>query len=66
MPNRFLNRMEAAGSRVFVLGPYAGGGFSTGIDSDASFDRLTAGYDGGIYTNELEFVMRRLAERRQP
>ncbi|MGE3909897.1 MAG: glycerophosphodiester phosphodiesterase family protein [Chloroflexota bacterium] len=62
-PDRLLNRMEAAGSRVFVLGPYTGGGFSTGIDSDADLARLPAGYSGGIYTNELDLVLQWLRDR---
>ena len=35
-PDRFLNRMKAANSEVFVLGPYRGGEFSTGIDTPSS------------------------------
>jgi glycerophosphoryl diester phosphodiesterase len=30
-PNRFLDRMDAAGTQMFLLGPY-GGGFSEGLD----------------------------------
>ncbi|MBA2674729.1 hypothetical protein [Ramlibacter sp.] len=52
-PDRFLDRMEAAGSSVFVLGPYHGGGFSTGIDSAADLARLPPRYSGGIWTNEI-------------
>ncbi len=52
-PGRFLDRMEAAGSSVFVLGPYHGGGFSTGIDSTADLAQLPRGYSGGIWTNEI-------------
>jgi len=55
-PNRFLARMEAAGSTVFVLGPYHGGGFSSGIDSAGAVARLPEGYAGGILTNEIEKI----------
>lgn len=55
-PDRFLQRMEAAGSEVFVLGPYDGGGFTTGIDTAADLQRLPQGYAGGIWTNEVEAV----------
>ncbi|MCH8684137.1 glycerophosphodiester phosphodiesterase family protein [Pedomonas mirosovicensis] len=55
-PNRFLARMEAAGSTVFVLGPYHGGGFSSGIDSAKAVARLPEGYAGGILTNEIEKI----------
>ncbi|WP_295559911.1 glycerophosphodiester phosphodiesterase family protein, partial [uncultured Hyphomicrobium sp.] len=32
-PNRFLARMRDAGSDVYLLGPYTGGDFSTGVDT---------------------------------
>jgi glycerophosphoryl diester phosphodiesterase len=53
-PDRFLNRMRAANSVVFVLGPYSGGEFSTGVDTPDLFARLPANYAGGIWTNEIE------------
>lgn len=55
-PNRFVKRMEAAGSTVFVLGPYHGGGFSTGIDTAEDLARLPEGYAGGIVTNDIETI----------
>ena len=55
-PDRFLNRMKAANSEVFVLGPYRGGGFSTGIDTPEQFARLPQNYAGGIWTNEIEVI----------
>jgi glycerophosphoryl diester phosphodiesterase len=55
-PNRFLSRMESAGSSVFVIGPYHGGEFSSGIDKPDDFARLPAGYSGGIMTNEIETI----------
>lgn len=57
-PDRLLLRMEAAGSEVFVLGPYGGEGFTTGIDSASDLARLPRGYAGGIWTNEIEAVAR--------
>jgi len=62
-PDRFLNRMRAANSAAFVLGPYSGGEFSTGIDTPELFARLPANYSGGIWTNEIE-TMARLAGNR--
>ena len=59
-PDRLLNRMEAAGSEVFVLGPYGGEGFTTGIDTQEDLARLPAGYSGGIWTNEIETMARAL------
>jgi len=55
-PDRFLNRMQAAGSEVFVLGPYRGGGFSSGIDTPDELARLPQNYSGGIWTNEIEAI----------
>ena len=55
-PDRFLDRMKAANSEVFVLGPYRGGEFSTGIDTAEQFTRLPANYSGGIWTNEIETI----------
>ena len=55
-PDRFLNRMQAAGSEVFVLGPYRGGEFSTGIDTPEQLARLPQNYSGGIWTNEIETI----------
>ncbi|MBO9354247.1 glycerophosphodiester phosphodiesterase [Bordetella petrii] len=55
-PGRFLNRMDSAGSTVFVVGPYGGGDFSTGMDSAEDLSRLPEHYSGGILTNEIEMV----------
>jgi len=55
-PDRFLNRMEAANSAVFVLGPYGGGEFSSGVDTPELFQRLPEKYSGGIWTNEIETI----------
>jgi glycerophosphoryl diester phosphodiesterase len=64
-PDRLLARMDTMGSSVFVLGPYHGGEFSTGIDTPEDIVRLPAGYAGGIWTNEIELVARALkAEER--
>jgi glycerophosphoryl diester phosphodiesterase len=59
-PDRFLTRMKSASSPVFVLGPYYGGDFSTGIDTVADIGRLPDGYSGGVLTNEIEMVSRAL------
>ncbi|AOO82881.1 glycerophosphodiester phosphodiesterase family protein [Bosea vaviloviae] len=59
-PNRFLDRVASVGSSVFVVGPYHGGDFSTGMDSNEDLSRLPAGYGGGVLTNEIETVAPRL------
>jgi glycerophosphoryl diester phosphodiesterase len=62
-PNRFQARMTAAGGSVFLLGPYKGGEFSTGIDSADDLRRIPQGYAGGIWTNEIEIIGRALQRR---
>ena len=54
--------MKAANSEVFVLDPYFGGEFSTGIDTPEQFARLQQNYSGGIWTKEIETIA---AARRQ-
>jgi glycerophosphoryl diester phosphodiesterase len=56
-PDRFLDRMEGAGSRVFVQGDYYGG-WSSGLDTPQDLARLPAGYSGGILTDEIEVIAR--------
>jgi glycerophosphoryl diester phosphodiesterase len=55
-PNRFLARMAAVDSAVFVIGPYHGGGFPTRIDGHAERSRLPENYGGGMLANEIETV----------
>jgi glycerophosphoryl diester phosphodiesterase len=55
-PDRFLQRMREAGTDVYVLGSREGDEFSRGIDSDAEFHRLPAGYSGGIWTNRIDRI----------
>jgi glycerophosphoryl diester phosphodiesterase len=62
-PNRFLARMDSVRSSVFLLGPYKGGEFSTGIDSKDDLRRVPVGYTGGIWTNEIETIGRALRSR---
>lgn len=57
-PNRFLARMKAADTSVFILGDYDGGDFSTGIDHAADLARLPQQFDGGIWTNRIESIAR--------
>lgn len=66
-PDRFLQRMTDAGSEVYVIGPYTGGDFSTGIDSPEDLRRLPQGFAGGIMTNEIETIaplLRKISPRR--
>ncbi|MCJ0763065.1 glycerophosphodiester phosphodiesterase family protein [Variovorax terrae] len=62
-PDRFMNRFKDVRSEVFVLGPYHGGGFSTGLDSAEDLARLPEGFSGGVWTNEIELVGKTLKPR---
>lgn len=53
-PDRFLNRMERAGSRVILVA--GDGDFSKGFDEVADLQRLPAGYTGGIWTNRVDRI----------
>jgi len=62
-PNRFVQQMRSVGSAVFVLGNYSGE-TSRGIDTLADLDSLPTGYEGGIWTNEVELIGTALRDRR--
>lgn len=62
-PNRFLDRMDSVGTKVFLLGPYTGGGFSEGLDNPALIRGLPAGYSGGISTDAVDQLMPLLESR---
>ncbi|HEX2843210.1 glycerophosphodiester phosphodiesterase family protein [Hyphomicrobium sp.] len=62
-PNRFLSRMRAAGTDVFLIGPYTGGEFTTGIDTATDVGLLPGGYDGGIWTNRIHAIAPLVAGR---
>jgi glycerophosphoryl diester phosphodiesterase len=55
-PNRFLARMQSVGTDVYVVGPYTGRDFSTGIDTPEDLTRLPSGYSGGIWTNRIDVI----------
>ncbi len=55
-PDRFLNRMQDAGTEVFVLGPYRGSEFSTGIDDTTQLSQLPQNFSAGIWTNDIEAI----------
>jgi glycerophosphoryl diester phosphodiesterase len=62
-PDRFLDRMDAVGTRVYVLGPYGGEGFSQGLDDPALLERLPEGYSGGISTDAIDIIAPALSAR---
>ncbi len=55
-PDRFQQRMREAGVDVFILGPYDGGKFSTGIDEVEQLNDLPRGFGGGIWTNRIDRI----------
>ncbi|MBM7553783.1 glycerophosphodiester phosphodiesterase family protein [Thalassobacillus pellis] len=53
-PDKFLNRMERAGTRVILV---AGNGtWSEGFDSEEDLKRLPDDYSGGIWTNRVDVI----------
>ncbi|GAA4866125.1 glycerophosphodiester phosphodiesterase family protein [Paenibacillus vulneris] len=54
-PNRFLERMEKADTRVIVVGG-DGSEFSHGFDTPEDVERLPRGYTGGIWTNRIDLI----------
>jgi glycerophosphoryl diester phosphodiesterase len=62
-PNRFLARMHEAGTDVFLLGPYTGGEFTTGIDTATDVGQLPESYGGGIWTNRIQAIAPLVAKR---
>ncbi|NEQ69671.1 MAG: glycerophosphodiester phosphodiesterase [Symploca sp. SIO2D2] len=55
-PNRFLQRMAAVDTNVFLLANYQGEGFSQGIDDIESIRDLPDDYSGGIWTDRIDLV----------
>lgn len=51
-PNRFLTRMEDAGSDVVLIGPYSGGG-TVGIDTAEQVKDLPGPFPGYVWTNRI-------------
>ncbi|WP_088346243.1 MULTISPECIES: glycerophosphodiester phosphodiesterase family protein [Rhodomicrobium] len=56
-PNRLSARMQAAGTRVFVTGPYGGGDESaSGVDDAETLAKLPRPFTAGIWTNRIETI----------
>lgn len=55
-PDRFLARMESAGSPVFLVNDYDGGA-SEGIDTlEDLLEKVPEGYTGGIWTDRIDRI----------
>ena len=55
-PGRFMNRFDAKGSSIIVMGAYPAHEISPGLDTLEDFARLPAGYNGGIWTNNVSLI----------
>ncbi|MCQ1855437.1 glycerophosphodiester phosphodiesterase family protein [Neorhizobium galegae] len=56
-PERFYDRMRAAGSDVVLIGPFeAGDAGSSGIDDRDGWDMVPPGFPGLVWTNVIEKV----------
>lgn len=53
-PNKFLNRMEKANTRVILVA--GDGGWSEGFDKKEDLNRLPKDYTGGIWTNRIDVI----------
>jgi glycerophosphoryl diester phosphodiesterase len=55
-PNRFIERLEAQGSTIVVMGHLGGPDFPAGIDTLDDLVRIPQNYGRGIWTNEVELI----------
>ena len=62
-PNRFLARMREADTEVYLVGPFTGQAFTTGIDTAADVGQLPEGYSGGLWTNRIQAIAPLVAGR---
>jgi len=59
-PVKFLNRMEDANTRVFLVA--GDGGWSEGFDTKQDLERIPEKYSGGIWTNRIDIIAPILSE----
>lgn len=67
-PNLFLQRMRAANTDVFIVGPIRDGerpGIG-GIDDAEAFEQVPADWRGGVVTDRIEIIGPLAAERAEP
>jgi glycerophosphoryl diester phosphodiesterase len=55
-PSRFLQRMDAVGTLVLLIGDYRGEGFSQGFDDPNRLSDLPSHYAGGIWTDRIDLI----------
>ena len=62
-PNRFLQRMASVNSKVILIGPYRGEGFSQGVDNPDDVRSLPSSYAGGIWTDRIDLIAPAITNR---
>jgi glycerophosphoryl diester phosphodiesterase len=63
-PNRFVERMHAVGTEVYIIGPVdLGDPGSTGIDTLAMAERVPKDFPGGVWTNRAEVIAEHLSNK---
>lgn len=62
-PNRFLRRMDAVDTPVFLVNDYTGSRFSRGLDRVEDLEKIPAEYSGGIWTDRIDRIAPALGRR---
>lgn len=55
-PHRLTERLAEHGTSLILVGPYDGGGFSSGIDDAETLAQVPDGFDGYVWTNRIEVL----------
>ena len=63
-PHRFVKRMAAADTMVFLQEDYRGSGFTTGLNEVADLERVPVNYEGGIWTDRIDLIGPAIRQRR--
>jgi glycerophosphoryl diester phosphodiesterase len=58
-PNLFVQRMQAAGTEVILIGPLLdiGQAGTPGLDAETDFARIPAGWPGAVWTNRSDIIV---------
>jgi glycerophosphoryl diester phosphodiesterase len=55
-PHRLTERLAEHGTSLILIGPYDGDGFSSGIDDAETLAQVPDGFDGYVWTNQIEVI----------